>query len=232
MATYNGEKYVKEQLLSILTQLSEVDEIIVSDDGSTDKTINVIKSISDSRVKIFTNGTPHGVAANFNNAINHAVGEIIFFSDQDDIWMPNKVRLCVDALKNSDMVVHNALLADQNGKTTGKDYFSLFHLSTGFFNNLWKSCFLGSCMAFNRNSLNEFLPCPNNKVILHDYWLFMSMAFNHKRIACIIQPLIKYRRHKGTITDSGGQNQTTIWFKLYKRFGLLWLLIKRYWLKL
>ena len=232
LATFNGELYIYEQINSILSQLSEMDEIIISDDGSSDKTLDIINDFKDKRLKVFSNQRMHGVVGNFSNAINHSTGDIIFLSDQDDIWMPDKVEKCVKALKNNDMVVHNASLVDKDGKSMGRDYFSSYHISTGFFNNLWRSGFLGSCMAFNRNSLMEFLPCPNNKIILHDYWLFMSMAFNHKKIACITQPLIKYRRHEGTATNSGGKNQTTIWFKLYKRFGLLWLLIKRYWLKM
>lgn len=228
MATYNGGRYIKTQLNSILCQLGENDEIIVSDDGSKDNTLDVVESIGDNRIKVVKNETPHGVVGNFNNAINHSSGDIIFLSDQDDIWMENKVQMCLAALKDNDMVVHNALLSDQYGRSLGRDYFSLYHVSTSFWNNWWKCAFLGSCMAFRRGSLMQLMPCPNHSIILHDYWLFMSMAFKHKRIAILYPPLIRYRRHGGTATRSGEKNQTSLKFKLVKRFGLLQLLLKRY----
>jgi glycosyltransferase involved in cell wall biosynthesis len=230
MAAYNGEKYIREQIDSILSQLGQKDELIISDDGSTDNTFNIINEINDSRIKLFHNTIHHGVVGNFNNALEHSNGDVVFFSDQDDIWMNGKVEKCLEALKNNDMVVHNALLVDKDGNSLGRDYFSLFHLSTGFFNNLWKMCFLGSCMAFKRKSAEPFLPCPDDKIILHDYWLLMSMKFNHKKVACLMEPLLKYRRHDGTVTDAGKENHTTLWYKLYKRFGLLFLLVKRYWI--
>lgn len=90
MATYNGEEYIKEQLESILCQLGEMDEIIISDDGSTDNTLNIIESYNDSRIKIHINTGKHGFVYNFENALQKAKGEYIFLSDQDDIWLPEK----------------------------------------------------------------------------------------------------------------------------------------------
>ena len=84
MATYNGEKYLREQVGSILTQLGENDELVVSDDGSTDSTIDILKSYNDPRIKIFINTGRHGVNSNFENALRHADGDYIFLSDQDD----------------------------------------------------------------------------------------------------------------------------------------------------
>lgn len=229
LASYNGAKYIKEQIQSILSQLGTDDELIVSDDGSTDGTLDVVSSFDDGRIKVYHNSAPHGVSMNFNNAIYHSSGDVVFLSDQDDIWIDGKVKRCVEALKDSDMVVHNAELVDSNNSDMGKDYFSLYRVSTKFWNNWWRSAFLGSCMAFRRESLMRFMPCPNHPIILHDYWLFMSMVFNHKRIACITTPpLIRYRRHEGTVTGSGEKSRTSIKFKLTKRFGLLYLLIKRY----
>lgn len=188
MASYNGAKYIEEQIQSILIQLKPTDELVISDDGSTDGTLDAVSSIDDKRIKVYRNSLPHGVAANFNNAIYHSTGNVIFLSDQDDIWMPDKVSLCMKAMRDADMVVHNAELVDSDNEDMGRDYFSLFNLSTGFWNNWWKCAFLGSCMAFRRESLMQLMPCPNHPIILHDYWLFMSMAFKRKRIACITPP--------------------------------------------
>ena len=91
IATYNGEKYIKEQLNSILSQINEDDEIIISDDGSQDKTLDVIQEITDSRIVIIKNDSRrHGIIGNFQNALKHANGEYIFLSDQDDVWCKEK----------------------------------------------------------------------------------------------------------------------------------------------
>ena len=89
IATYNGAKYIEEQVQSILYQLSEKDEIINSDDGSKDNTLAIIKSLNDARIKVIHNTLKHGLVSNFENAIKHADGDYIFLSDQDDIWTSN-----------------------------------------------------------------------------------------------------------------------------------------------
>ncbi len=93
IATYNGAKYINKQVESILLQLGIDDEIVVSDDGSIDQTISILESFGDERIKIFRNTGRHGVVSYFENALNHSSGEVIFLSDQDDIW--NKKKLGV-----------------------------------------------------------------------------------------------------------------------------------------
>ena len=90
MATYNGAKYIKEQLDSIIPQLRDDDELIVSDDASKDETLKIVESYNDPRIKIFHNEN-HGVAHNFENAMRQASGDIIYFADQDDVWLPGKL---------------------------------------------------------------------------------------------------------------------------------------------
>ena len=97
IATYNGEKYIKEQLDSILPQLKKLDEIIISDDKSKDKTLKIIKTLNDSRIKIFTN-PKKGLISNFENAITKSSGDYIFLSDQDDIWHENKIQFYLTVL--------------------------------------------------------------------------------------------------------------------------------------
>lgn len=83
MATYNGEKYVRQQLMSILVQLSPVDEVIVSDDGSTDRTIEIITQLADERVKLKRNQGHPGPVGNFEHAIRQAKNGLILLADQD-----------------------------------------------------------------------------------------------------------------------------------------------------
>ena len=92
IASYNGEKYIKEQLNSILCQLEERDEVIISDDSSTDNTVQIIESFKDKRIKIFREQKFKSPIYNFENAISKATGDIIFLSDQDDIWHKAKVH--------------------------------------------------------------------------------------------------------------------------------------------
>lgn len=104
MATYNEAKYIREQLESILCQLSEDDEIIVSDDGSTDGTIDIIMSYHDNRVKVLHHISSPGssfvkATRNFENALLHAHGDYIL-ADQDDVWHKNKVSVCFSYLDN------------------------------------------------------------------------------------------------------------------------------------
>ena len=80
MATFNGEKYIEEQINSILLQLGKEDEIIISDDGSTDNTLDIIRELNDERIKLYQNNKQHGYAHNFENALIHASGDYIFFS--------------------------------------------------------------------------------------------------------------------------------------------------------
>ena len=102
MATFNGEKYLKEQLDSILCQLDFKDEVIISDDGSTDETLNLLNEYkNDKRVQVIKNPRK-GVVSNFDNALRNSNNEVIFLSDQDDIWLPNKVEVVKKCFLNSE----------------------------------------------------------------------------------------------------------------------------------
>ena len=111
IATHNGAHYIKEQIESILCQLGSTDEIIISDDGSTDKTIDILLAFKDKRIKIHhfkqlvkSKHSHTYVCKNFENALKYAKGEYIFLADQDDWWMPDKVEKCLLALKNNILV--------------------------------------------------------------------------------------------------------------------------------
>ena len=93
MATYNGERYIAEQLASILPQLDGRDELVVSDDSSTDATVAIIERFHDPRVKILPGNTFHNPIYNIENAIRQSDGEVIVLSDQDDVWLENKLDL-------------------------------------------------------------------------------------------------------------------------------------------
>ena len=99
LASYNGERYIREQVDSIIAQLDSIDELVISDDGSTDGTLDILASYNDPRIHVYHNEENHGVNGNFENALKHSQGDYIFLSDQDDVWLPGKVEACLKALE-------------------------------------------------------------------------------------------------------------------------------------
>lgn len=216
MATYNGSKYIRQQVESILIQLSFEDEVIISDDGSLDETLQVLQEIGDIRVKICKNEPPHGVVENFENAIKHAVGDYIFLCDQDDVWMPGKVKKVLEALKDYDFVVHNAEMVDGDLVSWGIDFFSLRKTRYGYWQNLWKMRYLGCTMAFRRNALKFILPFPNN-MLWHDIWVAAILHLKFHGIL-INEPLIWYRRHGSNVSPSGENSGWSWGFRIRYRW--------------
>lgn len=226
IATYNGEKYIKEQIDSILIQLSNDDEIIISDDNSTDNTINVIKNFSDSRIKLFYN-LEKGYSSNFENALKKVTGEIIFLSDQDDIWTTDKVEVCLEALKYSDLVVSDCKIINSKKEIISNSYFRLRNVKKTSLGNLVKFSYLGCCLAFRSEILKKALPFPSNRQLCtHDNWLFLvgSFLFKHK---VLDNKLIYYRRHNDNVSTGGLISNTSMRFKIKYRIYLYYFLIKR-----
>jgi glycosyltransferase involved in cell wall biosynthesis len=170
IATYNGEVFVKSQLESILSQLDLNDEVIVVDDCSKDLTTNIIEDIHDSRIKLFTNTHNLGFVKTFERAISLTHGDIIFFSDQDDFWLPGRVATMV-----SELVESNSLLLVSQFHETSIQGVSLNCSETKELGNsfTWTSIFLGgsnffgSTMCIDRKILKYILPF-NFYVTAHD----------------------------------------------------------------
>ncbi|MGB5118798.1 MAG: glycosyltransferase family 2 protein [Providencia rettgeri] len=228
MATYNGSIFIKEQIESILEQLSAFDELIISDDGSTDNTLNIIKNIDDNRIKIYKNSGVRGYSGNFENALSLASGEVIFLSDQDDVWFPNKVAICLKELEKSDFVVHNAKVVDAQLQCLITSYFDYRKVKVGFVPNFFKIGYLGCCMAFKRKVLDIANPMPLvSKVITHDSWLTLVSELYFK-VSLIDEPLILYRRHGSNVSNGGASEGNSLVFKLYIRVFTLVKLISRF----
>lgn len=220
MATYNGGKYIREQVESILAQLGEGDELVVSDDGSKDDTISALKAFGDKRIKIFHNEGRHGVVPNFENALKHSSGDIIFFSDQDDVWDENKVRSCVVALENADLVVHNSDVVYEDGSDRHEDFFLLRHSGPGYWKNLVRNSFVGSCMAFRKEVKDYVLPFPKH-ILWHDMWIGL-MVERHGKTKFISDKLLYYRRHGDNASATSEKSTFSRWFQLKYRLQMLW----------
>lgn len=226
MATYNGEKYIREQMNSILEQIGEEDELIISDDLSSDKTVEIIKSYKDKRIKLYIHEDNHGFVRNFENALVHANGDVIFLSDQDDIWMPDKVKVTIAALDNCDFTVSDCITINENEQVISQSRIKDYHIKTGFWRLMIKTRYLGCCMAFRRNVLDAALPFPNNAYLMeHDLWL-ASVAECYFKTSLIEKPLIKYRRHGGNVSNGGDGKGYSLPVKIYRRFYRLFCLWK------
>ena len=193
MATYNGALYIREQVDSILSQLSDEDELVVSDDSSSDATVSILESYCDSRIKIFCNDGKRGVVGNFENALMHAQGDYIFLSDQDDVWLEHKVAQCLDCLQKTDLVIHDAMIVDSQLVPVANSFFSLHRTSLGYVKNLIHNSFMGCCMAFRSTIRSYILPFPKN-IVMHDMWIGLCVELKGT-VTMIDQPLILYRRH-------------------------------------
>ncbi|MCE3076561.1 glycosyltransferase [Chryseobacterium gwangjuense] len=225
IATYNGEKYIKTQIDSILSQLNIDDEIIISDDGSTDDTLNIVKNYKDNRIKIFLNNkrvqkNAFGyVSKNFENAIVNAKGNFIFLADQDDIWVEGKIQLCKKALENNDLVLHDCIVVNKENQELFSSYFKLNKSKQGIIKNIVKNSYLGCCMAFKRSMLDLALPFPQREVP-HDIWLGL-IAENFGKVQFLKEKLVRYRRHGNNLSASGENSSNSLLFKLKYRLIIL-----------
>ena len=153
IASYNGADYILDQLKSILPQLRANDEIIVSDDHSTDGTPDLVKSLNDSRIRLVEGPCKGSPIPNFEYALSLAQGDYIFLSDQDDCWMPNKVATSIEALKKRLRSGHYRLSGNRQRISTSTPPPSLPLTKTrqGKYYNLYiKNGYLGGCMAFTK----------------------------------------------------------------------------------
>ncbi len=171
MATYNGAEHIEKQLASIIKNLSDNDEVVVSDDNSTDDTIAIAKSFNDSRIRVVMNHPDRrGHITNFENALNHAEGDYLFLSDQDDIWYDDKIVKMMKALEKHDLVVCDCKIVDGEMNLLNESFYELLSSGNGLVKNLVKNTYLGCCMAFNRKVLEKALPFPKD-IVSHDTWL-------------------------------------------------------------
>lgn len=204
MATYNGERFLKEQIDSILFNLGESDELVISDDGSQDETIEIIEQFQqkDDRIKLLPSGTHKGVVRNFENAIKNARGKYIFLADQDDIWVEGKVEKVVTIFENNPditCVLHDLIIIDENGQTIAPSFSRLRNVHLGFMRNICKNSYIGNAMAFRRTLLKYVLPIPS-QVPMHDQWIGLLSEY-YGRTYLDPDPLGLYRRHDGNVTE-------------------------------
>lgn len=211
LCTYNGARFIQEQIESILNQTIKVDEIVVCDDGSKDDTISIIEKFQGTAtdIRVYRNETNIGVCANFQKAINLCHGDIIFLSDQDDVWHSDKVKVIMNFFQENEdkqVVFSDGLLINSNGNTiSNKTLWGTIGFTKraqiDMIDGLGPEIFsyenraTGATMAIRRTFIEEnpFLNVCNG-TILHDGALAL-LGIAKNKLGYISQPLINYRIH-------------------------------------
>lgn len=194
VATYNGEKYIEEQLRTILCQLTDVDEVVVSDDGSKDGTLQVVEELKKEYpiIKIVA-GPQKGFSCNFENAVRNATGDIIVFSDQDDIWKPNKIERVNSAFEQDEecTTILHTMSTFRTGEEEGHEIPMGYN--KGVFRNWLMSSYWGCCMAVKREFLMRCIPF-REYCVGHDQ-LTGLMTEKYGKVVFIREDLISHRLH-------------------------------------
>jgi len=227
MTTCNGEKYILEQIESILPQLREYDELVIGDDDSKDRTLEIIDKVanSDKRVKIFR-GKGLGVIRNFERVIGECNKDLIFLCDQDDVWVPNKVEIIKEHfLKDEKLILmmSDLMVVDKNLKVIHSSYMKKKGCSTGMIKNILRNGYVGCALAFRRELIPIILPFPKG-IPMHDQWIGI-LAEMFGRAKMIEDKLVLYRRYEDNVTALASHSsflQKAIW-----RIKLCYCLIRR-----
>ncbi len=233
IATYNGENYIKEQIDSILYQIGDKDEIIISDDGSTDNTINIINQYKDDRIILLNNNNDYKsttypfykISKNFENALTRASGDLIFLADQDDIWLEKKVLTVEKMMGSSLFLLHDCIIIDKLNNKLDSSYFINNKSKLGILNNIINCSFLGCCIIIRKELLKKALPFPQVPVP-HDLWLGLIADWQKKTIM-INDKLLLYRRHENNFSSSSQKSNSNLLYKIKYRFLVVYALIKR-----
>lgn len=198
LATYNGARFLREQLDSIYAQTWPNMEVVAGDDGSSDDTVAILEEYRQSRgLRYEVNGRNLGFLSNFENILSRCRGEFIALADQDDVWLPEKLERLVAEIGDASLIYTDASLIDENGwevagsliatsgvrPISGRDF--------GYF--LCNSCVTGCTVLFRRALLESALPIPECETY-HDWWLAL-VASRHGGVRYLPERLVRYRQH-------------------------------------
>lgn len=195
LCTYNGERFLKEQLDSLIDQTYHDLEIIIVDDCSTDDTLAIIKEYAerDSRIKWYQNEINLGFNQNFAHALKICSGKYIAVCDQDDIWEHNKIERLTDTIGDHWLVCSNSIRMDENGIPTGKNLLNDFTYETRDYRSVLLNNFVtGHTCLINRDFLDIALPFPDG--VIYDWWMGFVALYHHQLIY-LDETLTRYRIH-------------------------------------
>ena len=199
LAAYNGGEFVEQQMQSILAQLKPHDEVVIVDDCSIDDTLKRIAGIGDARIRLLRHEQNAGVVATFEDALRSASGDILFLSDDDDVWAPTKVARFLDSFESrpdAGIVQSRVRMIDEKDRPIPDSRVNRYgRFYPGFWRNLFINHYQGSAMALRASLLGRVLPFPACKSFLHDAWIGTRNDLVGGRFVFIDEDLLFYRRH-------------------------------------
>lgn len=227
MATYNGEKYIDDQINSIINQTYNNWILYIHDDGSTDKTIKIIKSYTEkypNKILFLEDNMKNlGATQNFAWLLKHSKSDYIFLCDQDDVWLPNKIEHFMNKMlfletkwgKNTPLLIHSDLIVtDENLKTIYSSFWQYVKLNPKLSNDLYSlllhNIVTGCAMMINKKAKLKSIPIPE-EVIDHDHWIAINVA-KYGKIYYFKNPYVLYRQHG---TNVVGLEGATFYNKLF-----------------
>ncbi|TDG37147.1 glycosyltransferase family 2 protein [Pedobacter changchengzhani] len=209
LCTYNGASFLEEQIMSILNQTHKNIELVIVDDCSTDNTFQISENLAFlyPQIKSFRNTHNLGFNKNFEKAIELTTGEYVAISDQDDIWLPSKLEVLLDNIKDKWLVFSNSKLIDEEDKELGKQIlkpdFTLEGKSYKSF--LFYNSVTGHTSMFNKSFVTYFTPIPPEGY--YDWWMGF-IAMYHNQAICVNQCLTLHRIHQKSVTFNAYKQQT------------------------
>ncbi|MGZ3812027.1 MAG: glycosyltransferase family 2 protein [Mucilaginibacter sp.] len=197
VCTYNGEKYIREQLDSIIQQTYKTIEVVIVDDGSKDNTFNIVSSYAaiDARIKCFRNETNLGFNKNFEKAIALCSADYIAISDQDDVWLPDKLQKLYDHIGDNWLVFSNSTYI---GNDKPRNLLSKFKLPDNYKGGLIYNYVTGHTVLINRELLKHAFPFPEKGY--YDWWLGFVARY-HNKITYLAEVLTLYRIHSESVVQ-------------------------------
>jgi glycosyltransferase involved in cell wall biosynthesis len=224
LATYNGERFILEQVSSILIQLGNADELIISDNGSTDATLSVLATLADDRLRIVS-CRKKGVVANFESALLQASNDLIVLSDQDDVWLPGRLAAARASLDHHQLSVVGLTFVNEKLEPLAR-LAAIRQPSLSLVSTLLRNGYTGCAMAFRRELLRAVLPIPA-RIPMHDWWIAAVALGMRIPIDISKVEMILYRRHETNVSVTGGMSGVSLARRFLMRLNLIFNLVVR-----
>jgi glycosyltransferase involved in cell wall biosynthesis len=212
LAAFRGEQFIRQQMDSILEQLGPEDELVVVDDASPDRTWEVVADVRDARIRLHRNDVNIGYVRTFERAVRYARGDLLFFADQDDVWLPGRLEAMVAALESSAVVSTSVSVLGEpvepprfrlRARDSRRHLANIVAILVGY------RPYTGCAMAFRRDILDSVLPIPSFVYESHDLWLAL-VANTHGENLHLERASVARRLHAGNQTPIGWRGPRAI----------------------